>query len=38
VKKVLGSPITLIVGIAAFAFGAIHFVKLAVMPRVPFGK
>lgn len=32
-KDLRGSTVTLIAGIGAFAFGAYHFVKLAVMPH-----
>lgn len=37
-KKIVSSPISLIVGIAVFAFGAIHFAKLAIIPRLPGNK
>ena len=37
-KAVLRSPLTLIAGIGLFAFGAVHFTKLAVLPRIKLGK
>lgn len=33
-NKILRSPIALIVGIGAFAFGAVHFARLAILPRL----
>lgn len=35
-KDMRGSTVTLIVGIGAFAWGAYHFVNLAILPR--FGR
>lgn len=33
-KAIVRSPLAFIAGIGLFAFGAVHFVKLAVMPRL----
>ena len=34
-SKVFRSPIAFLAGIGLFAFGAIHFARLAILPRIP---